>query len=153
MMGDGAAMARLSRQHRTQRTRRGPASAPQATRASIVALPGSACHPEVAGCALGSARLAPALHSVPRSPYSIALASRLLGAQALITEVPIRTTAAGACRSWQSFCISKVLNAHRASSHPGKSGCSGNKGGQTPDVAGWAGRVLAAPGGEGRVGE
>lgn len=80
MMGDGAAVARLSRQPRTQRTRRGPASAPQATRASIVALPGSACHPEVAGCVLGSARLAPAPRGVLRSPCSIASASQGAGA-------------------------------------------------------------------------
>lgn len=116
MMGDGAAMARPNRQHRTQRTRRGPASAPQATRASIVALPGSACHPEVSGCALGSARLAPALHGDP-----LTLLPLLLRAQELITgsHVPIHTTAAGACRSWQSLCISKLLDAHRASSHQG----------------------------------
>lgn len=69
MMGDGAAMARPSRQPRMQRTRRGPVSAPHAIPASIVALPGSACHPEVAGCVLGSARLEPAPHgAVPRSP-------------------------------------------------------------------------------------
>lgn len=86
MMGDGAAMARFSRQHRTQRTRRGPASAPQATRASIVALPGSggsACHPEVAGCALGSGRL---LYTVFRDPLT--LLPGLLGAQGLITGIP-----------------------------------------------------------------
>lgn len=49
MMGDGAAAARPNRQPRTQSARRGPASAPRAARASVIALPGPARRPGVAG--------------------------------------------------------------------------------------------------------
>lgn len=49
MMGDGAAAARPNRQPRTQSARRRAASAPRDTRASVIALPGPARRPGVAG--------------------------------------------------------------------------------------------------------
>lgn len=146
MMGDGAAVARPNRQPRTQSARRGPASGPRATRASVIALPGPARRPGggwLGACGRVAAWLAPAPPRSAAPPGAVRLGllgfARLSGAWSGPQPSPPPPALAGPGKAFVYLKPQMRSSSHRRR----KSGCSGNKGGQPPDVAGWAGRALA----------
>lgn len=109
MMGDGGAVARPNRQPRTQSTRRGPASAPQAPSASVIALPGPARRPGGRWlCACGPVAawlaLAPPRSRALRGTAGLGgLGFARLSGSCSEPRAPARAAAARARCSWSPF--------------------------------------------------
>lgn len=155
MMGDGAAAARPHRQPSTQSTRSGPASAPRAPRASVIALPGPERRPGgrwLGACGRVAAWLAPA----PPRGAALRGAARLGGlGLARLSGAWSGPRAPSPRRRRRPF--PPVLAAPlyvpsprcAASSHRRrKSGCSGNKEGAAArcGLLGWEGAGCAGRG-------
>lgn len=146
MMGDGAAAARPNRQPRTQSARRGPASAPRAPRASVIALPGPARRPGVAGSLRVAAsppgwRLLPQRRAALRAIFA-SVASALPGSAAHgPAPQPAPPPPALAAPGKAFVCLKPQM---RSLQPPREEVWMQRKqGGQPPDVAGRAGRALA----------